>query len=133
MNRAGSDLREHLEEAGEARADGVSAAQLDPFARGYARDRTEHRQAMVTTGIDDAAPQARRNSSDPESVARRANVAADAPELLRDGFDPIRLLRAELPGAPDHGLAASVTCGDREQGKLVDERGHVSGRHCRAD
>ena len=114
MNRARSDLREHLEEAGEARRHRVGAAQLDAFARGHARDRTEHRKAMVAPGVDDAAPQARRDSSDPESVARRANVAADALELLRDGFDPIRLLRAELRGASDDGLAASVTRCDRE-------------------
>ncbi len=114
MNRARRDLREHLEEAGKARSHGVGAAQLDAFARGYARDRTEHRQAMVTAGVDDATPQARGDSSDPESVARRANVAADALELLRDGFDPIGLLRAELRGASDHGLAASVARSDRE-------------------
>ena len=74
MNRARRDLREHLEEAGEARADRLAAEQLDPFPRRHARDRTEHRKAMVAPGVDGAAPQARRHSSDPESVVRRANV-----------------------------------------------------------
>ena len=102
------------------------------------RSSTPSRDATPTTapsiasrwsprGVDHAAAQPRRDAPDAEAVVGRADVSADAPELLDDRLDPVRLLRAELLRPAHDGLAARMARRDGDDRELVDERRHLLG------
>src|SRR3990172_4307349 len=125
---ADAETLQDVEEPGKAYSDAFRALDLHALPREEPGERTQHRDPMVSPGLD-RAPSLRTggDASNPEPVVGGRDPPAHGPERARHALDAIRFLHAQLLRAPDDALAASMARAQGEQRQLVDQERHLLG------